>query len=506
MPGGAAAPLADGAVSISDIGSEGDGAAGSDRALTDLGAFDAGAEVVDAEVIDVDGSAPIDESLELELSSLSVAEAESIDVTVFRVDEQGSREAVDAGFLLHVGSATVARAESSRLLTLAPGRTRVHVTIGSLRSRAVQVEVRPRGELRGVWVSRWLYSNPGDLDELVADVVGANMNAIFLQVRGEADAFYDSTHEPWSRILSGTLGQDPGWDPLQTLIQKAHAEGVQVHAWINTFPAWQSSTPPAASTPEHPLRAHPEWLCANANGVPMAPGESSYQFFSPGNPAVREHIATVLEELADRYEIDGLHMDYVRYPGATYCHDAASEAEFSRLRAADPGLLWEDFQRDNVGRTIEAVRQRLNSVRPNAVLTAATWGIYKNKWNWSSVSKGYSDYYQDAHAYIGRGLLDALVPMTYWASTPVPGERLDFATLTEDHVQAASSSGRYAFAGISAEHDGDEILRQVQIARDKGARGVVFFEIGEMRTQGHLARLRQGPFSASVEVPPFGFR
>jgi uncharacterized lipoprotein YddW (UPF0748 family) len=145
-------------------------------------------------------------------------------------------------------------------------------------------------------------------------------------------------------------------------------------------------------------------------------------------------------------------------------------------------------------------------VRPNAVLTAATWGIYRNKWSWSSVSKGYDDYFQDAHGYIGRGLLDAIVPMTYWASTTVPGERLDFAALTEDHVGAASAAGRYAFAGISAEHDGPEVLRQVQIARDKGARGMVFFEIGEMRTRGHLTLLRGGPFSTAAEVPPFAFR
>ncbi len=481
----------DAASTITDAGAP-------DRALSDFGVHDDSGASSDLGVSS--------NRLELELSSSVVAEGDSVALSVWQVDAQGDRQRVSAGLEIIVSTATVAARDLLTLRALAPGRTRVRVELDGASSNSELLLVTPVGELRGVWVSRWLYSNAADLDRIVSDATDANLNAIFLQVRGEADAFYDSAYEPWSRILTGTLGQDPGWDPLEAMLQRAHAAGIQVHAWINTFPAWQSANAPGSSTPEHPLRANPSWLCANDNGVPMAPGESSYQFFSPGNPAVRAHIASVLEDLADKYEIDGLHLDYVRYPGPTYCHDAASEAEFARLRSADPNLSWGEFQRENVALTVEAVRTRVRAVRPNAVLSAATWGIYRNKWNWSSVSKGYDDYFQDAHGFIERGLLDALVPMTYWASTAVPGERLDFATLTEDHVSAARRAGRYAFAGISAEHDGAEISRQVQIARDKGARGMVFFEIGELRSQGHLARLRDGPFSTPAEVPPFAFR
>lgn len=445
-------------------------------------------------------------SLSLAVTPSSVSEGESAALSVERVYDDGTREPLAEELEWFVATATVAELRLPELRGKAPGRTRVRARLGDLASNEAVFTVTPRGELRGVWVSRWQYSSANDLQAVVNDAVATNLNAIFLQVRGEADAFYDSSLEPWSRILSGTLGQNPGWDPLAELLTRAHAAGLQVHAWVNTFPAWQSATPPGNATPAHALNANPSWLCANQNGTPMAPGESSYQFFSPGNPAVRAHIAAVLEDLAEKYDIDGLHLDYVRYPGPTYCHDAASVAEYDRLRAIDPTLAWAAFQRENVARTVQAVRARLLDVRPNAVLTAATWGIYRNKWNWSSVSKGYDDYFQDAHGYIGRGLLDAIVPMTYWASTAVEGQRLDFAALTEDHVAAAAAAGRYAFAGISAEHDGTELLRQVQIARGKGARGVVFFEIGSLRSGGHLTRLRQGPFSQPAEVPPFAFR
>src|SRR6185503_13559863 len=101
--------------------------------------------------------------------------------------------------------------------------------------------------------------------------------------RGTADAYYTSSREPWAERLSGTLGADPGWDPLAEAIARAHARGIQVHAWINTFPAWSGLTAPAESAIRHPLLAHPEWLCADRDGTPMPPVASEYQFFSPGN-------------------------------------------------------------------------------------------------------------------------------------------------------------------------------------------------------------------------------
>lgn len=504
VPGGGSSLRTDvGGVDATDADPSGADAGGLDAQVTDLAPVDLGVPNQDA-ASGGDAGDPV--VIELQLSPATVAEGESATLTVHHVYDDGRREPISTELEWFVSSTTVAESNFPTLRAKAPGRSRVRARLGDSMSNEAVFTVTARGELRGVWVSRWMYSSANDLQAVVDDAVATRMNAIFLQVRGEADAFYDSSLEPWSRILSGTLGQNPGWDPLQEIIQRAHAAGLQVHAWVNTFPAWQSANPPGAATPAHPLNANPSWLCANQNGTPMAPGESSYQFFSPGNPAVRAHIAAVLEDMAEKYDIDGLHLDYVRYPGPTYCHDAASEAEFERLQALDPNLSWAAFQRDNVARTIEAVRARLHDVRPTAVLTAATWGIYQNKWSWSSVSKGYDDYFQDAHGYIGRGLLDAIVPMTYWASTTVEGQRLDFAALTEDHVRAAASAGRYAFAGISAEHDGTELLRQVDIARRKGARGVVFFEIGELRARGHLARLRDGPFAQPAEVPPFAFR
>jgi len=135
----------------------------------------------------------------------------------------------------------------------------------------------PPTEFRGLWVDRWSYKSPDDIQAIVQKAAQANFNSIFFQVRGKADAYYQSNHEPWAAGLtvSGTLtqtqlGQDPDWDPLQTAIDQAHAAELELHAWVNVFSCWSGETPPITTcTPTHIYNEHPEWLQCDESGTPM---------------------------------------------------------------------------------------------------------------------------------------------------------------------------------------------------------------------------------------------
>ncbi len=455
------------------------------------------------------GSSPSLAAIELSLDApAELRPGRTATVTATGVLTDGSTLALSRVASFHSATPTVARVlAGGQLVAEAPGVTEVWASRGAVESARLRVEVvaPDTGELRAVWVTRWTYSSVADLTRVVDDVQSANLNAIFFQVRGNGDAYYRSSHEPWASRLSGTLGQDPGWDPLGELIALAHARNIQVHAWLNTFPAWSGTTPPSPTAqPAHPLAAHPDWLCADEAGTPMAAGGEGYQFFSPGNPEVRAHIAAVAEELLTAYALDGIHFDYVRYPGRRYCHDAASEAQFAEARTTRPDLAWEDFQRERVTLLLRDVRGRLERVRPSAVLSVANWGIHKNEFGWSGVSRGFDDYYQDAHRWAREGIVDALCPMTYWRLTDPKGGRTDFATLADDHVGAARDGGRFAFMGISSEHPADELVRQVETARAAGARGVVFFELSALRPK--LAELVAGPFAQPVPPPRMSWK
>ena len=148
---------------------------------------------------------------------------------------------------------------------------------------------------------------------------------MFVQIRGEGDAYYHSSVEPWSARLSGVLGRDPGWDPLQAAIDRAHMHGMELHAYFNVFTAWGASTtlPSAEGPVQHALVAHPEWLAVDSTNTNR---DTEYRWFAQGNPAVHAHIVSVAQDLASNYEIDGLHLDRIRTPGPDYSRDAATTA------------------------------------------------------------------------------------------------------------------------------------------------------------------------------------
>lgn len=339
----------------------------------------------------------------------------------------------------------------------------------------------PDGELRGIWVTRWTYNSPDDVATIMANIAGAGFNTVFFQVRGTMDAYYDSAYEPWASRLSGTLGQDPGWDPLATAVSEGHANGLAVHAYINSFTLWSGTTPPPDTDPPHAYNAHPDWLAADSTGTPMALN-SGYVFASPGNPEVRQRLADVARDIADQYEVDGIHLDYIRYPGADYSHDAVSE---TRYAADDLGLGWADWQREQVDEAVQGVSDAVD-----IPVTAAVWGIYEDEWGWNS-SQGNIDYYQDSRAFVDRGLLDAIVPMIYWPVAEHEGDYTDFRVLIRDHV-THKGTGR-VFAGIAADLGYDEVIECIEVAREEGADGVVLFDYSTGLSW--LPRLARGAFA-----------
>jgi uncharacterized lipoprotein YddW (UPF0748 family) len=179
----------------------------------------------------------------------------------------------------------------------------------------------PTKEARGVWMHRFEYcegTSTHDQDSIrtyIADVINhaadANFNIVFFQVRGNGDAYYTPGLEPWGNLLTGNLGEDPGWDPLEFALELAHRRGLELHAWFNTFPAWRGREPPPETTPPSPYLMHPEWIVSDSSGIPM-PLSDHYISFSPGIPAVHQYISEVVLDVVRRYDIDGVHFDYIR--------------------------------------------------------------------------------------------------------------------------------------------------------------------------------------------------
>jgi len=346
-------------------------------------------------------------------------------------------------------------------------------------------------ETRALWVSRFEYASREDLVRIMAQAGEAGFNLVYLQVRGRADAFYRSAHEPWAANLTGVLGKDPGWDPLGVAVEEASKWGMDLHAWINAFTGWAGSTPPPVSDPLHAFLEHPDWVMVGQDGTPM-PYQSGSRWLTPGHPGVRGRLAAVAADIARKYDVGGIHLDFVRYPDPGYSFDESSLLAYDSARVLEPGLGFDEMRRRFVTMAVEEARDSLEAVDPEAAFSAAVWGVYRNERNWSSVSTGFASVLQDARAWDRLGIVDALAPMVYWPMTPDYGDRLDFAYLADEHAAAISAP---VFVGMYVPGmDGRSLVRHVERARMAGAEGVSVFSYSSLESGGLWGPLRTWGF------------
>jgi len=368
-------------------------------------------------------------------------------------------------------------------------------------------------EARALWVSRYEYTSLADLVRIMDDAKRANFNIVYLQVRGVADALYASDLEPCSVRLCGKLGGTPTWDPLAMGITEAKARGIQLHAWINSFIGWAAADQSTcalladsdAGRPRHILLDHPEWkVVDNSGAAHPCPNPEGSVWLSPGVPGVRTQLARVAADIARRYEVDGVHLDFIRYPGLTWSHDAASLAAYGADPVADPNA-WAQFRRDQVSAAVRQTRDSLALAKPAAVLSAAVWGIYQDKWGWNS-SKGYDQYFQDPRAWMAAGTLDVAVPMIYWKIQGTYCAFTDWHCLVDDHLAGFQSSGRHAYMGMNAQLGADEMVKQVALGRERGVKGFSVFSYGSARSAGLFTALANGVFRLPARVPEMSWK
>jgi uncharacterized lipoprotein YddW (UPF0748 family) len=364
-------------------------------------------------------------------------------------------------------------------------------------------------EARALWVSRFEYSTASDIVQIMTDAKSANFNIVYFQVRANADALYESDLEPCSPRLCSRLGGTPAWDPLARAASEAQARGIQLHAWINSFPGWTATTATTcaalvesdAGNPRHILLEHPDWRIADNTGTPQpCPHAEGNVWLSPGIPGVRTRLAGVAADITRRYpDVAGIHLDFIRYPGPQWSHDPPSLAAFGKSPATN-AAEWAQFRRDQVSAAVRETHDSVQAARPAAVLSAAVWGIYQDKWSWNS-SRGYDDYFQDPRAWTTAGTLDVAVPMVYWRVQSAYCAYTDWLCLLDDHQAGFTPGGRQMYVGMYAPLGADEMVNEINLGRNRGVKGFTVFSYGSARSTGLFPRLASGVFRLPARVP-----
>ncbi|MBL8950545.1 MAG: family 10 glycosylhydrolase [Myxococcaceae bacterium] len=306
------------------------------------------------------------------------------------------------------------------------------------------VAVSHQRELRGLWVStvfnldvplaaaRSPDAGPVELQAIVDVAADHGFNALFFQVRPESDAWYQSTREPWSRFVSGTQGQSPGWDPLATMVQLAHARGLEVHAWLNPFRGLTSPT--VAASPLHITQVLSQHAITYNGAVTM----------DPSAPAVRTWIAEVCGEITTNYDVDGIHFDdyLYPYPAATPFPDDVQYAGYT----ADGGTMTKsDWRRANINALMQETSAAVTNAKPWVRFGVSPFGIYRpGQPPGINGLDSYEAISSDPLAWMNAGWVDYVAPQLYWPSTQV-GQQ--FGLLIDWWAGRAQSAGRQIFAG-----------------------------------------------------------
>jgi uncharacterized lipoprotein YddW (UPF0748 family) len=244
---------------------------------------------------------------------------------------------------------------------------------------------------------------------IVANAVELGLNALILQVRTSADAFYPSRLEPWSEYLSGTQGQHPGYDPLAYWLEQAHGAGLELHAWFNPYRARQT----AAQSPEHSrhlANTQPAWVKRYGKQL----------WIDPGEPGAAQHSLAVFRDVLSRYPVDGIHIDDYFYPYPEK-DEAGNEIDFPDeaswlAHGQASGLTRADWRRRNVDELVKAMYELVREVRPLARLGISPFGLMKPDARPAGI-QGFSQYdklYADVERWLAEGWLDYLVPQLYW--------------------------------------------------------------------------------------------
>lgn len=367
-------------------------------------------------------------------------------------------------------------------------------------------------ELRGIWIATarnidWP-PRPGlpaaqqkaAYRALLDSARRINANAVFVQIRPTADAFYPSRYEPWSQWLTGRQGGDPGYDPLRFLIAEAHARGLEFHAWFNPYRVG-ATTDVKKLAPRHPARLNPGLVRQFGKGL----------WYDPGLPAVRDLTKKVVLDVVDRYDIDGVHFDDYFYPypvaGQRFNDDASFKQYGSGFRSRA------DWRRANVNTLVGQVSGEIHRAKPWVRFGISPFGVWRNASTDPAGSRtralqSYDDIYADTRTWMTKGWLDYVVPQLYWSIGYGPADYRELAgwwsrLAARTKVQLYTGQAAYR-VGQAQFKDPAELSRHVRLDHGhKEIRGQVYFSAKSVtgNARGFADRLRADHYGRPALIP-----
>ena len=360
----------------------------------------------------------------------------------------------------------------------------VFAAIFTITSWSSSAQQWPKRELRAAWIATvmnidWPSGKGLSVQEqqleyvkLLDTLKGIGMNAVIVQVRPVADAFYPSSYEPWSEYLSGTQGKPttPYYNPLTFMITEAKRRGLEFHAWFNPYRASMNANLNYADN--HPIRRHPEWFVEYGGKY----------YYDPGHPEARQFVLSSIMETVRHYDLDAVHFDDYFYPYRIANVEFPDSCTYS-----DHGRDFEnrdDWRRSNVDQFVKELSAGIKLEKPHLKFGISPFGVWRNIDKDSTGSRtragqtNYDDLYADVLKWLRKGWIDYITPQLYWH---IGFELADYRVLAE--WWSRNTFGRHLYIGQGIYRiggkgweDPEEIINQVHLNRQyDGIRGSMYF-------------------------------
>ena len=342
-------------------------------------------------------------------------------------------------------------------------------------------------EVRGVWISTEnninfpsktglsVAAQKAEIDKMFDNSVAIGINTVFVEVRPNSDALYKSDLYPWSDVLTGQQGKDPGYDPLQYMVDAAHKRGLIIEAWVNPYRVSTANSKTVLAA-NNPAVMHPNWVVTEPDG-------SSY--LNPGIPAVRGYVVNGIAEIVKNYNVDGIYLDDY-YPSADF-NDYLSYIEYGN------GMGVDNFRRESIDGLISDVSNIIKQIDPTTLFGVGVNGVWANDGNLAGGSdsksdvQSYFDQFADSKKWVESMNIDYICPQIYYS---IGNSTADFSKITDWWVSILKDSKVKLFIGQAVFKVGtnesswqspDQIVKQIKYAKQYPQyNGSVFFGYSQL--------------------------
>ncbi len=322
----------------------------------------------------------------------------------------------------------------------------------------------PKHEIRAIWLTTimgldWprtkakdeksIEAQKDELRTILNQLYAANINTVILQTRIRGSVIYPSSIEPWDEILTGTPGKDPGYDPLRFAISECHRRGMELHCWLVTIPLGDKKKQNGFGSSSI-VKRHPELVRSTGDNW----------FMRPDNPSTGDYVASICRELCENYDIDGISLDYIRYPEKSYNYKDDCTT---------------NQRRENITSIVRKIHNAVKPIKPWVKLSSSPIGKFRDLSRYSS--KGWNSYdavYQDAQGWLRDNLQDMLFPMMYFRGDSFFPFMYDWREHQYGHP-VAPGLGIYFLDPSEGNWELNDVRAQIHASRNSGIGGVVFY-------------------------------